>query len=177
VSLVRVGAQAAGELGCLRCHTLDGSPHIGPTWAGLYRSIVPLQGGGSVIADEAYLTESMMDPMVRLHAGFQAVMPSYHGLVTPGQTAAILELIKAVREVPGRGTKLAPLEPGASVEAPPGAERAGAEEPARVETPASPETQQGLPPPGFTPLPRPRLPIRVGAPGTPPVAGPDGGQP
>ena len=31
--------------GCLRCHTLDGQPHIGPTWAGLYGSQVPLQGG------------------------------------------------------------------------------------------------------------------------------------
>jgi cytochrome c oxidase subunit II len=102
LSMVRLGLQVAGDLGCLRCHTLDGSPHIGPSWAGLYRAAIPLATGQTVVADEAYLTESMMDPLARLHAGFQPVMPSYHGLVSPGQTAAIIELIKSLRDVPGR---------------------------------------------------------------------------
>ena len=64
--MVRIGTQAAGELGCLRCHTLDGTPHIGPTWAGLYRlgrSRSP--AAQTVVADEAYLTESMMDPLAQ----------------------------------------------------------------------------------------------------------------
>jgi cytochrome c oxidase subunit 2 len=190
VSLSRIGARAAGELGCLRCHTLDGSAHIGPTWAGLYRSIVPLADGTSVVADEAYLTESMMDPQARLHAGFQPVMPSYHGLMTPAQTAAVIELIKAVREVPGRGTPPAPLaQPAAGRPAEPaaGEERAGAMGRGPVETVSvsptrpggepqgtePPARQQGLPPAGLIPYPAPRLPIRVVGPGARPVAGPE----
>lgn len=97
--LVRAGEDAAARLGCLRCHTLDGTPHIGPTWAGAYLSTVPLQGGGTVLADPPYLTESIMDPRVKIRAGFAPVMPSYHGLITPTETAAILELMKAVRGV------------------------------------------------------------------------------
>ncbi|HEY8923638.1 MAG TPA: cytochrome c oxidase subunit II [Polyangia bacterium] len=150
LALSTVGLQAAGELGCLRCHTVDGSPHIGPSWGGLYRSRVPLEGGGTVLADEAYLTESMMDPLVRLHAGYQGVMPTYQGLITPGQIAAILELIKTLRDVPARS---------------------GLE--ARGTTP--PAVEQGLPPAGDFRAPGPRLPIRVGAPGAPAVVGPDGG--
>jgi cytochrome c oxidase subunit II len=184
LSLVRVGLQASGDLGCLRCHTLDGSPHIGPTWAGLYRAVVPLSTGESVVADEAYLTESMMDPMVRLHAGFAAVMPSYHGLMSPGQTAAIIELIKSVRDVPGRASP-PPMATGSATPAPGAAPPAGAMEPANVgplpaaelqHAPAPPTqpppVQEGLPPPGRVVNPPPRLPIQIVTPaGTTPAEG------
>ena len=181
--LISTGRAAAAELGCLRCHTLDGSPFIGPTWAGLYRSVVPFEGGGSEVADEAYLTESMMDPMAKIHLGFKPVMPSYHGTLTPGQAAAIVELIKSVRDLPERGAHRAPPPGGAPLEAPP-AERAAQMENARVEAPPAivtptaavspvlpPPDQQGLPPPGLIPNPAPRLPIVVGG----SVAGAAGG--
>ena len=100
--LSRAGVEAAAGHGCLRCHTLDGTPHIGPTWAGLFRSTVPLKGGGSVVADEEYLTESMMEPQVKIRAGFPPVMPSYHGLLGAADTAAIVELIKSLRDVSPR---------------------------------------------------------------------------
>lgn len=98
VSLVEAGLRAAAQYGCLRCHTTDGTPHIGPTWAGVYRTRVPLQDGTTVLADEAYLTESMMDPLAKIRRGFQPVMPSYHGQLPPADTAAIVELIKSVRD-------------------------------------------------------------------------------
>jgi cytochrome c oxidase subunit 2 len=97
--MARQGLRVAGVHGCLRCHTLDGTPHIGPTWAGLYGSTVPLEDGGSVTADDAYITESMMDPFAKIHAGFRALMPTYQGLIAPGDTAAIIELIKSLRDV------------------------------------------------------------------------------
>ena len=31
-------SKLAAERGCLRCHTVDGTPHLGPTWNGLYGS-------------------------------------------------------------------------------------------------------------------------------------------
>jgi cytochrome c oxidase subunit 2 len=99
-SLARVGLQASAELGCLRCHTLDGTPHIGPTWAGLYKATIPLEGGGQVVADDAYLTESMMDPAAKIHRGFKNVMPSYLGRMDPGQVSGILELIHAASSLP-----------------------------------------------------------------------------
>lgn len=109
VSMVREGQRAAAEEGCLRCHTTDGTPHIGPTWAGLWYARVPLDGGGEVIADEAYLTESMMDPRAKIHRGFQAVMPSYQGRLRPAETAAILELMKSLRDVRPEPGEQAPL--------------------------------------------------------------------
>jgi cytochrome c oxidase subunit 2 len=109
LSLVVLGRNAAAEHGCLRCHTLDGSRHIGPTWAGLYGSVIPLRDGSVAVADDAFITASMMDPQARIHAGFPPVMPSFQGQIDPADTAAIVELIRSLRD-------LAPIEPVAPAE-------------------------------------------------------------
>jgi cytochrome c oxidase subunit 2 len=98
--LAAAGERIAGERGCLRCHTVDGTPHLGPTWLGLYASRVPLTDGTFVTADEAYLTESMMDPNAKLVTGFVPTMPSYFGQLTAPETAAIVEYIRSLRRPP-----------------------------------------------------------------------------
>lgn len=113
LSLVRQGERVAAESGCLRCHTLDGSPHLGPTWAGLYRAMVPLADGTEVVADEAYLTESIMDPTAKMHRGYPPLMPSYLGKLGAGDVAAIVELIKSLRAVrPEPGARTPGEAPG-----------------------------------------------------------------
>jgi cytochrome c oxidase subunit 2 len=99
LSLAAMGQRVAVEAGCFRCHTVDGTPHIAPTWAGLYGASIPLADGTQVIADEAYLTSSMMDPLAQLHAGFPPVMPSYQGLLDAPQIGAIVEYIRSLRDV------------------------------------------------------------------------------
>jgi cytochrome c oxidase subunit 2 len=112
LSLAQVGEQVAVEKGCMRCHTADGSPHIGPTWIGMYGASVDLVEGGSVTADVAYLTESMMDPRAKIHAGFEPVMPSYRGLLQAGEVGALLEYIRWLSQQPP--VSPAPLAPAGS---------------------------------------------------------------
>lgn len=101
-TLAARGEREAAEQGCLMCHTVDGRPHIGPTWLGLYGRMEVLEGGGTVVADEAYLTESMMDPLAKVVAGFSPVMPSFHGRLSAAQVGALIEYIKSLRpERPG----------------------------------------------------------------------------
>ena len=102
-SLSSEGERVAARYGCLRCHTVDGSPHIGPTFAGMYGADVPLRGGGRALADVPYLTESMMDPAVKIHEGFEPVMPSYQGYLAPPEVSALVEYIKALKNVPSQG--------------------------------------------------------------------------
>ncbi|HEY6783364.1 MAG TPA: cupredoxin domain-containing protein, partial [Gemmatimonadales bacterium] len=97
--LAASGRRAASARGCLRCHTIDGAPHIGPTWAGLFGAIVPLADGRAARADEAFLTESMMDPLVKVHRGFPPVMPTYQGLLPAPEAAAIVAFIKSLGNV------------------------------------------------------------------------------
>jgi cytochrome c oxidase subunit 2 len=57
--------------GCAGCHTVDGTRLIGPTWKGLYGSDVELADGSTVVADEKYLKESILQPSAKTVAGFQ----------------------------------------------------------------------------------------------------------
>ncbi len=98
--LAAEGLDVAARRGCLSCHTLDGQPHIGPTWAGLYASSVKLDDGHTVIADVPYLTRSMMDPHVEVVAGFKPVMPSYRGVLEEPEVAALVELIASLQNRP-----------------------------------------------------------------------------
>jgi cytochrome c oxidase subunit 2 len=50
------------------------------------------------VADEAYLTQSIMDPRARVHEGFPAVMPSYLGQMAPAEVAAVVEKIRSLEE-------------------------------------------------------------------------------
>jgi cytochrome c oxidase subunit 2 len=93
------GREVAAAHGCLRCHSIDGTPFIGPTWANAFGRKRRTADGRDVVVDEAYLTESMMDPRAVVAAGFQPVMPSYQGALTPADTSAILEYIRSLREV------------------------------------------------------------------------------
>jgi cytochrome c oxidase subunit 2 len=53
-----------------------------------------------VFVDDAYLTESMMDPSLRVVAGYADVMPSYRGALSPADAADIVALIHSLRGPP-----------------------------------------------------------------------------
>ena len=73
---VEAGKALASQ--CLSCHSVDGSAMVGPTWKGLYGEEVELDDGTTVIADDAYLAESITDPGAKIVKGFPAgAMPPY----------------------------------------------------------------------------------------------------
>src|SRR5262249_16841518 len=98
--LTRQGELFAVQYGCLKCHSIDGSPPIGPAWLDLYLRREPLEGGGTIVADEPYITESMMDPRAKIVRGFNPVMPTFKGRVSGPEAAAIVEFIKSLRSQP-----------------------------------------------------------------------------
>lgn len=65
------------EFGCTACHatTPDSTATLGPSWLGLFGREEELSDGSTVIADEAYLAESIINPNAHIVAGFQPVMP------------------------------------------------------------------------------------------------------
>lgn len=108
--LAAQGMRVAAEKGCLGCHSIDGRPHIGPSWRGLFGRMEELQDGSAVRVDEAYLTRSMMDPEAQIVAGFEPVMPSFLGQIGAAETAAIVEFIKSL-QAPVALDSIAPLLP------------------------------------------------------------------
>jgi cytochrome c oxidase subunit 2 len=72
------GKALVAQNGCAACHSLDGSRLTGPTWRGLFGSKVVLSDGSTITADEAYLTESILDPAAKVVQGFPAgIMPKF----------------------------------------------------------------------------------------------------
>ncbi|MDY7232101.1 cytochrome c oxidase subunit II [Hyalangium rubrum] len=95
--MVEQGQKLAGTQGCFKCHSVDGAPHIGPTFLGMYDRNEKLADGQTIRVDEAYITQSMMDPGAHLVSGYQNVMPTFQGKLQGPETAAIVEYIKSLR--------------------------------------------------------------------------------
>ena len=56
------GARLFLRKGCASCHTVDGTPKIGPTLAGVYGSMVSVVGGPPLKADDDYIRRSLLSP-------------------------------------------------------------------------------------------------------------------
>jgi cytochrome c oxidase subunit 2 len=82
---------------CLACHSVDGSTMVGPTWLGLYGSEEELEDGTTVIVDDAYIHESIVDPLAKLTKGFPPSMPPFGETLTEEQIADITEYIKSLK--------------------------------------------------------------------------------
>lgn len=75
--IVAKGRQIADQNGCFACHSLDGTSVVGPTWKGMWGREVNLADGSTVIADERYIVESIVEPSEKLVEGFGSVMTPY----------------------------------------------------------------------------------------------------
>jgi len=85
------------RVGCNSCHTVDGTKSKGPSWKGVYGSMVPLNNGTSVLADEAYIKESMMSPQAKVVKGFDPIMPTFQGLLKPNQVNGLVAYIESLK--------------------------------------------------------------------------------
>jgi uncharacterized membrane protein/cytochrome c2 len=75
------GRELLGERGCTACHSLDGSPRQGPTFAGLAgrpRKVLTDGAVREVVADEDYLRRSLAEPNRDLVEGYaRGSMPRF----------------------------------------------------------------------------------------------------
>jgi cytochrome c oxidase subunit 2 len=72
------GIQLLQEKGCLACHSIDGTPRVGPTLKGLFKKTVTVMTNGkeqNIVADEAYLRKSILEPNADVVKGFPPIMP------------------------------------------------------------------------------------------------------
>lgn len=75
-----IGLTLVQSNGCAACHSIDGSTILGPSWQGIYGREEHLTDGSSVIVDDAYIRESIVDPNAKIVEGFQPnLMPATFG--------------------------------------------------------------------------------------------------
>jgi cytochrome c oxidase subunit 2 len=111
-TLAEQGQQVFEQHGCSTCHLSDQQGRC-PNLRGLYNKPVLLNDGRTVIADDAYIRESILDPNAKIAAGFQAgLMPIFRGQISEEGVIQLIAYIKSLSpDVPAsqEGTQQPPI--------------------------------------------------------------------
>jgi cytochrome c oxidase subunit 2 len=94
-----VGQQLFVNQGCAGCHRDDGAG-TGPSLQGLYLNQNIMADGSQVLADEAYLAESILNPQALVVRGYgpPSVMPAYEGRLSEDQVNQLIAYIKSLSD-------------------------------------------------------------------------------
>lgn len=92
------GADLTSQFACVACHSTDGSEVIGPSFKGLFGSMVQLDNGQMVKADDDYLKRSILQPNEEIVNRFpKGVMPPFEGNITDAELDAIIDYLKTLK--------------------------------------------------------------------------------
>ncbi len=94
-SMAASGLRLFQQLQCTGCHQATDTA-AGPSLAGVYLKTIPLEGGKSVVADEAYLRDSILNPRSAIVAGYKPLMPTYQGQLDEEQLLQLIAYIKSL---------------------------------------------------------------------------------
>ena len=80
-TMAQQGERLFQQLGCSTCHLLDQQGRC-PIMRGVYGSRVQLTNGQTVVADEAYIRESILNPNAKIVKGFKRdIMPVFQSQI------------------------------------------------------------------------------------------------
>jgi cytochrome c oxidase subunit 2 len=102
---VENGERLFTDLACITCHKADTTGR-GPVLAGVFGSQVRLMDGRTVVADENYLRESIVNPQAKIVLGYQPIMPTFQGTVSEENLMQLIAYIKTLKPA-------APVSPAA----------------------------------------------------------------
>lgn len=96
--LPELGERLYTSKACFTCHSNDGSVKVGPSFQGLFGSTRQFADGGSAVADETYLRQSMLEPAARIVQGFAPAMPSFQGQLRDREIEALIAYIRTLSQ-------------------------------------------------------------------------------
>jgi cytochrome c oxidase subunit 2 len=98
MTLEEFGSQLYKSRACITCHSVDGTPNVGPSFKGVYGHTVEMEDGSTVTVDENYIRESVLEPQAKVVKGYQPVMPTFQGILKDKQIDAIIAFIKSLKD-------------------------------------------------------------------------------
>lgn len=99
MTLEQAGAKAFSARGCGNCHVGTDTERA-PTLYGIAGKPRRMQDGGTAVADDAYLRESILNPYNRLNAGYAQTMPVYMNEITEEEVLALIAYMKGLGGTP-----------------------------------------------------------------------------
>jgi cytochrome c oxidase subunit 2 len=94
-TMAQQGEALFRRFGCSGCHGVNSTVHA-PSLAGLYGSVVHLEGGRTVIADDRYIRDSILLPRAQIVAGYPPIMPSFAGQIGEDDLLKLLAYIQSL---------------------------------------------------------------------------------
>lgn len=91
-----MGAAKFTEKACNSCHSLDGSPLVGPTLKGIFNREEELADGTKITVDENYLRESILNPQAKIVKGFAPAMPAFEGQLSEDELQNLITYLKTL---------------------------------------------------------------------------------
>ena len=107
------GKELFAQLGCATCHRFD-TQGRGPNLVGIFGKPVRLEDGRTVMADENYIRESIVNPQAKIVAGFKPIMPTFQGQVTEESLGALVSYVKSLSQPQQKAEGGAPQPAAAS---------------------------------------------------------------
>ncbi len=83
------------KLGCASCHQQNDQGR-GPKLVGVYGKEQKLTSGQTVVADDEYIRNSILNPTGQIVEGYQPIMPTFKGQVTEEQLVSLVAYIKSL---------------------------------------------------------------------------------
>ena len=96
-TMAEAGERQFKQLGCQTCHKVENVGR-GPSLIGVFGHPQQLASGEVVVADEAYLRESILTPQSKLVHGYKPIMPTFQGQISEETLLQIITYIKALSE-------------------------------------------------------------------------------
>lgn len=96
--LLQLGTKLYTKLGCVACHSIDGSPKLAPTFKGVYGKKEELTDGTFVTVNDNYIRQSILEPQKQVTKGYAPIMPTFQGRVSERDLLALIEFIKSLKD-------------------------------------------------------------------------------
>jgi len=94
-SLALEGRKVFLKYRCVSCHSATGNARA-PVLEGLYRRDVHLTTGQTVVADDAYIRESILSPGAKIVAGWENIMPTFRGQISEEEIFSVIAYFRSL---------------------------------------------------------------------------------
>jgi cytochrome c oxidase subunit II len=115
-TLAQKGEALFQQMGCVNCHLSDGSgrcPNLVGIWGRPQHTNV-----GAVVADAAYVRESILNPSAKVVDGYQNIMPTFQGIVSEEGVQQLIEYVKSIGPTGGNSPAAAPASKAPAITGP-----------------------------------------------------------
>jgi cytochrome c oxidase subunit 2 len=97
IPLPKLGEKLITKLGCVACHSIDGSIKLAPSFKDVYGKTEELSDGTLIKIDDTYIKQKILTPQKQPpKKGFAPIMPTFQGRVSEREISGLIAFIKSL---------------------------------------------------------------------------------